>query len=145
MASSLHQNLTIPNVWQDRQIRFDLSPKLLELRKGEIIIDSINSVEDTKGNNGERGLLEMTNLRLIWASHKRTKTNLSIGYGCITALKIKTAHSKLRGTIQALFVMTKHDTSRFEFIFTSLVKASPRLFTTVQVGYDSLFQRVLSM
>ena len=29
----------------------------LALRKGEILIDSIGSVEDTKGNNGERGEL----------------------------------------------------------------------------------------
>lgn len=31
--------------------------------------------------------------------------------------------------------MTKYNNSRFEFIFTSLVKASPRLFTTVQAVY----------
>ena len=49
----------------------------LDLRKGEIEIDSINSVEDTKGNNGERGQLSITNLRMIWSSHKHPKINLS--------------------------------------------------------------------
>ena len=49
----------------------------LDCRRGEIEIDSINSVEDTKGNNGDRGSLSITNLRIIWSSHKRPRTNLS--------------------------------------------------------------------
>ena len=36
-------------VWQDRDIRFDTAPHYLDLRPGEVRIDSINSVEDTKG------------------------------------------------------------------------------------------------
>ena len=31
----------------------------------------------------------MTNLRLLWASHKDTRTNLSIGYSCLTSTNIK--------------------------------------------------------
>lgn len=120
-------------VWQDREIRFDVSS--LEYRKGEFAIDAINSVEDTKGNNGERGTLEITNLRILWASHKNLRTNLSIGYNSIVSLRIRTASSKLRGETQALYIMTKYNDSRFEFVFTSLVKASPRLFTTVQAVY----------
>ncbi|GLE05775.1 hypothetical protein PINS_up014823 [Pythium insidiosum] len=123
--------------WQDREIRFDVAASAMEMRKGEVLIDSINSVEDTKGNNGERGSLEITNLRLLWASHKSIRTNLSIGYNCIQTIKIRTATSKLRGNTQALYVMTKYANSRFEFIFTSLVKASPRLFTTVQAVFRS--------
>ena len=34
---------------------------------------------------------------------------------------------------QALYVLTKFNGSRFEFIFTNLVKDAPRLFTTIQV------------
>ncbi|KAL4172021.1 hypothetical protein KRP22_007196 [Phytophthora ramorum] len=123
--------------WQDREIRFDISAAAMQLRKGETLIDAINSVEDTKGNNGDRGSLEITNLRLLWASHKSVRTNLSIGYSCIQSLKIRTATSKLRGSTQALYVMTKYANSRFEFIFTSLVKASPRLFTTIQAVFRS--------
>ncbi|EQC27808.1 hypothetical protein SDRG_14392 [Saprolegnia diclina VS20] len=123
--------------WQDREIRFDISSSATELRKGEVAIDSINSVEDTKGNNGDRGSLEITNLRLLWASHRSARTNLSIGYSCIQSVKIRTATSKLRGSTQALYIMTKYANSRFEFIFTSLVKASPRLFTTVQAVFRS--------
>lgn len=83
-----------------------------------------------------------------------------IGLNCIINTSIRTANSRLRGntqvwrclyfasvavratlilacTWQGLYVMTKFNNSRFEFIFTSLVKNSPRLFTTVQAVYRS--------
>ena len=41
-------------IWHDRDIRFDTNPTSLELRPGEIRIDSINSVEDTKVPPGQR-------------------------------------------------------------------------------------------
>jgi hypothetical protein len=37
-------------VWQDREIIFDAKPQQLQCRRGEVAIDSINSVEDTKGS-----------------------------------------------------------------------------------------------
>eukprot|EP01048_Picozoa_sp_COSAG05_P009289 COSAG05_NODE_753_length_7528_cov_4.065823_3_plen_409_part_00 len=95
----------------------------------------MNSVEDTKGNNGDRGELLITNLRVIWLSTRARKTNLSIGYNCIVSLNIKSANSRLRGNTQALFVLTKANGSRFEFIFTNLVRNSPRIFTTVQAVF----------
>ena len=64
-------------IWQDRDIKFDSNPSLLSCRKGEVIIDSINSVEDTKGNNGERGSLIVTNLRILWVAHENPNVNLS--------------------------------------------------------------------
>mmetsp|Transcript_24166 Transcript_24166/g.53773 ORF Transcript_24166/g.53773 Transcript_24166/m.53773 type:complete len:351 (-) Transcript_24166:2076-3128(-) len=118
-------------IWQDRELRFDSKPHLLQCRRGEQMIDSINSVEDTKGNNGERGSLIVTNLRLIWVSHAKSSINLSVGLSTVMSANIKQAKSKLRGATQALVVLAKFST-RFEFIFTSLVKNSPRLFTTVQ-------------
>ena len=122
-------------VWQDRDIRFDTAPALLAIRPGEFQIDAINSVEDTKGNNGEKGSLAITNLRLIWVCHRNGKINLSIGYSAVQAINIKTANSRLRGNTQALYVMTKYNNARFEFVFTNLVRQSPRLFTTVQAVY----------
>lgn len=113
-------------------IHRDLKP-----RRGEFEIDSINSVEDTKGNNGAKGQLSVTNLRIIWCSHKDPRTNLSIGFNCVLRVNIRTANSRLRGNTQGLYVMTKFNNSRFEFIFTSLVANSPRLFTTVQAVYRS--------
>lgn len=125
-------------VWQDREIKFDQQPQALKLRKGEFQIDSINSVEDTKGNNGERGILIVTNLRLIWTSARSARTNLSIGFNCVSSVNIRQVNSRLmRGNSQALFVMTRFNSTRFEFIFTSLVKNSPRLFTTVQAVFKS--------
>merc|ERR1719411_2324679 len=108
--------------WQDREIRFDTVSSDLAAVRGEIEIDSINSVEDTKGNNGEKGALKCTNLRI----------NLSIGYDSILNTSIRMANSRLRGNSEALFVMAKWGGTRFEFIFTSLIKKSPRLFTTTQ-------------
>eukprot|EP00753_Platysulcus_tardus_P008187 PLAT1577.1.p1 GENE.PLAT1577.1~~PLAT1577.1.p1 ORF type:complete len:346 (-),score=153.88 PLAT1577.1:76-1113(-) len=122
-------------VWQDREIRFDVPNSQLEPRMSEVVIDELSSVEDTKGNNGERGTLIVTNLRLMWTSHRSTRTNLSIGYSCIVSVTIRTANSRLRGTTQALYLMTKHNGARYEFIFTSLVRSSPRLFTTVQAVF----------
>ena len=140
---SMHKFHFMQEIWQDREIRFDVNRDQLACNKGEFEIDSINSVEDTKGNNGKRGFLVVTNLRVIWAQHNRPRTNLSIGFNCITSINIKTVRSKLRGNVQGLYVMTKVPKpkgtpakrprfTRFEFIFTSLVRKSPRLFTTVQ-------------
>lgn len=127
----------IAYVWQDREIRFDVPFRQLRPRRGEQEIDYINSVEDTKGNNGEKGKLAVTNLRLMWQQTKDPATNLSIGFNCILSINIRTAQSKLRGSTQGLYVMTKFNNSRFEFIFTHLDKHSPRLFTTVQAVYRS--------
>ena len=130
-----------PNsVWQDRDIKFDVNPSLLDLRKGEFLIDRLSRVEDTKGNNGEAGELSITNLRVIWQSNRHAHTNLSIGYNSIVSINIKSASSRLLGNTQALYVMTRFQGSRFEFIFTNLVANSPRLFTTIQAvfrAYDT--------
>jgi Bardet-Biedl syndrome 5 protein len=136
-----HQADTLDYLWQDREIRFDVPMSALALRPGEVEIDSINSVEDTKGNNGQHGQLTVTNLRLIWVAHRTAaasnKANLTIGFSCIMNTAIKTAPSEIRGNTQGLYVMTKHGKARYEFIFTSLVKSSPRLFTTTQAVRES--------
>jgi hypothetical protein len=54
-------------------------------------------VEDTKGNNGERGDLLLTSLRLLWVSQRQRRTNISIGYNCITSIVVKEASSRLKG------------------------------------------------
>ncbi len=126
--------------WHDREIRFDIKYEYLELRKGEFLIDSMRQIEDTKGNNGENGELQVTNLRLLWISSANLRTNLSVGLGAVVSINIRTANSRLRGNSQALYVLTKFNGSRFEFIFTNLVRDSPRLFTTVQAvfrAYDT--------
>lgn len=120
------------SVWQNKEIKFDIQMMHMGLRRGEVLVDMINGVEDTKGNNGEKGYMAITNLRLLWYAEKSPKTNLSIGYDCITNLEIKQTKSRLRGNVQALFLRTRYKETRYEFIFTSLSETSPRLFTSFQ-------------
>ena len=124
-------------VWQDREIRFDVPLAQLQPRKGEQVVDSINSVEDTKGNNGDKGSLIITNLRLVWFADQNQRINLSIGFECVLNSEVKETNSLLKGATQALFLRTKFQQSRYEFIFTSLVRNSPRLFTSFQAVFRS--------
>jgi Bardet-Biedl syndrome 5 protein len=86
-----------PFFWHDREIRFDISMAQLSLHPGEQIVDSMNDVEDTKGNNGDRGSLIITNLRLIWFCDKDKHINLSIGFDCVLNHEIKDVESILKG------------------------------------------------
>ncbi|KAJ1478191.1 bardet-Biedl syndrome 5 protein, partial [Baffinella frigidus] len=122
----------------DREIRFDVPVEQLELRRGEVVIDCMNSIEDTKGNNGESGEMQVTNLRMIWIANSSYRTNLTVGYGSVVNINIRSAQSRLRGTAQALYVLTKFNGSRFEFIFTNLIRDSTRLFSAaVFRAYDT--------
>eukprot|EP00729_Bicosta_minor_P017520 gene17520-7787_t len=120
MQRSSHPDPGMPALlWRDRECRFDMKETDLQQEKGEVLIDHLGEIEDTKGNNGQTGRLMVTNLRLIWVSDKRTRTNLC-------------ADSKLRGKTRALYVMAKNGATRFQFIFTNCVPDTPRLFTTIQ-------------
>lgn len=97
-------------------------------------------MEDTKGNNGERGSLLITNLRLIWFSDINKNVNLSVGFDCILNTEIKETFSAIKGNTLALYLRTSFINNRYEFIFSSLVKNSPRLFTSFQAvirSYES--------
>ncbi|XP_051876035.1 Bardet-Biedl syndrome 5 protein homolog [Pristis pectinata] len=118
-------------LWEDRDVRFDISPQQMKMRSGEVLIDCLDAIEDTKGNNGDKGRLLVSNLRIIWHSLAIPRVNLSVGYNCILNITTRTANSKLRGQTEALYILTKSNNTRFEFIFTSVVPGSPRLFTTV--------------
>lgn len=48
----------------------------MKMRLGEILIDKLDSVEDTKGNAGDRGRILVTNLRIIW--HSQTMPRVSL-------------------------------------------------------------------
>lgn len=124
-------------VWEDKDVRFDIPQQQMKLRAGESMIDLLDSVEDTKGNSGDRGRLIVTNLRLLWNSHTMMRVNLSIGYFCIMNISIKTVNSKLRGTTDALYILTKTNGTRFEFIFTNLAPTTARLFTSVMGVYKA--------
>ncbi|KAF3694883.1 Bardet-Biedl syndrome 5 protein -like protein [Channa argus] len=55
----------------------------------------------------------------------------AVGYNSIINITTRTANSKLRGQTEALYILTKSNNTRFEFIFTNVVPGSPRLFTSV--------------
>jgi len=48
----------------------------MKMRPGEKILDKLDSIEDTKGNGGDKGRLVITNLRVIWHSLAMTRINL---------------------------------------------------------------------
>ena len=48
----------------------------MKMRPGEVLIDKLDSIEDTKGNSGDRGRLLVTNLRVIW--HSLTMQRVSL-------------------------------------------------------------------
>jgi hypothetical protein len=61
-------------------------------------------IEDTKGNNGQPGKLSITQLRVVWVSNSSQRVNLSIGWGCVTAVSIARANSRLKGELLMLAV-----------------------------------------
>ena len=128
-------------VWQDSEVRIDGSRASCQLRRGEAAIDALDSVEDSKGASGERGRLTVTTLRLLWVSHANPGHNVSIGWDAMAAgragLAVRSAQSRLRGSLQALVVAAAHEGAKFDFLFTSLVKASPRLFATAQAVHKA--------
>ena len=119
-------------VWQDREIRFDVSQNLLSMRSGESQVESLKEIEDTKGNPGEDGSLVITNLRLIWFLNTSSRINLTIGYDCIISIEIKISYNNKSGNVQSLHVKSKFEKSRFEFVFSSSNEQSNKMFNTFQ-------------
>lgn len=48
----------------------------MRLKLGETIIDKLDSIEDTKGNAGDRGRIIITNIRILWHSLASPRINL---------------------------------------------------------------------
>ena len=54
----------------------------LELRRGEVVIDCMNSIEDTKGNNGESGEMQVPPVQKSAAHEGDSHTEICKGkYG----------------------------------------------------------------
>ncbi|XP_040576519.1 BBSome complex member BBS5 [Lepeophtheirus salmonis] len=122
---------TVDQIWEHREVRFDIMVSQLKMRSGEKLIDTLESIEDTKGNAGDRGKLMVTNLRVMWQSKSMPRVSLSLGHSCVLNITTKFVNSKLRGVTEALYILTKCNHTRFEFIFTNLVPGNHRLFTSV--------------
>ena len=74
---------------------------------------------------------------MIWICTRNPKINLSIGYNTMVNIKIQSSNSRLKGTNQSLYLLTKYHGSRFEFIFSNMVKTNPRLFSTIQAVFKA--------
>lgn len=63
------------------------------MRTGELLIDKLDMVEDTKGNAGDRGRLMVSNLRIIWHSLTLPRINLSVGYNTVVNVTTKNVNT----------------------------------------------------
>ena len=114
-------------LWEDRSVKFDVPVTALKLRPGEMMIEQVADVEDTKGNNGDKGKLVVTNLRLVWIHEHTSKINLSIGYLNFINISMVNTESRLRGSTESLKILTRYSKTKYEFIFTNLVRDTPWL------------------
>ncbi|KAG5337988.1 BBS5 protein, partial [Acromyrmex heyeri] len=103
----------------------------MQLRPGELTVDKLDMIEDTKGNTGDLGRLIVTNLRIIWHSLSLPRINLSIGYNTFITVNTKILHTVHDVYIQALHILTSFRNSRYEFIFTNHDTKSTRHYTSV--------------
>ena len=62
----MREKATADDMWENRDVRFDMLSTDMKMRPGEVMIDKIDSIEDTKGNAGDRGRMMVTNLRVMW-------------------------------------------------------------------------------
>ncbi|XP_008548319.1 Bardet-Biedl syndrome 5 protein homolog [Microplitis demolitor] len=118
-------------MWQDHEVRFDVSLMDLQIRDGESLIDKLDMIEDTKGNAGDQGRLMVTNLRIIWHSLMLPRINLSIGYDTIVNVSTKMISVIQGTTTQALHILTSFKNCKYEFIFTNLNTKNFRHYTSV--------------
>jgi Bardet-Biedl syndrome 5 protein len=89
------------------------------MRPNERVLYQVKNVEDVKGNTGERGILQVTNLRLIWYTEQNTKINLTVGHDCVISSDLTESHSGVTGDQVTVLFRTKFQSSRYEFIFTT--------------------------
>ncbi|XP_072750114.1 BBSome complex member BBS5 isoform X2 [Anoplolepis gracilipes] len=118
-------------MWQDNEVRFDISHSNMQLQPGELTVDKLDMIEDIKGNTGDLGKLIVTNLRIIWHSLSLPRINLSIGYNTFVTVNTKILHMIHGGNTQALHILTSFRNCRFEFIFTNHDIKSTRHYTSV--------------
>lgn len=57
-------------------VDFSFLYREMRLILGEKVIDKLDNVEDTKGNNGDKGRMIITNIRILWHSSSSPRINL---------------------------------------------------------------------
>ncbi|XP_023289331.1 Bardet-Biedl syndrome 5 protein homolog [Orussus abietinus] len=121
-------------MWQDSEVRFDINSVQMQMRLGELLMDKLDMIEDSKGNSGDTGRLLITNLRIVWHSMLLPRINLSIGYNTIVTANSKNIHGN---NTHALHILCSYRNCRYEFIFTNQIPKSSRNFTSLLGVYKA--------
>eukprot|EP00919_Chromeraceae_sp_WS-2016_P005660 GHVR01013277.1.p1 GENE.GHVR01013277.1~~GHVR01013277.1.p1 ORF type:complete len:433 (+),score=57.72 GHVR01013277.1:71-1369(+) len=103
-------------LWQDRQIRWDIPKQQIALRPGEVLHKTWDMVEDVKGNT-TLGKLQLTNLRMVWLCGGIHRASLSIGFGTILFIHFNMTETAHKGKVRAPNITTSFNRSTFEFSF----------------------------
>ena len=103
--------------WRDKSLCFDLRSHELELNRGEQLIGCFYPIEDAKGNSSEFGVMKLTNMRLIWICLRKRRVNLSIGWRTVSLVYEQNLKDPLGGSRTSLFVLTKFESTKYEFMF----------------------------
>lgn len=106
--------------WKDKRLAFDLRASSLRLDDGEQILARFFPIEDVKGNPDEIGILEVTNLRLIWICCSKNRVNLSIGWHSVSLAFVQNLKNSLGCSISSLVVLTKYESTKYEFVFNRM-------------------------
>ena len=71
-------------------------------------------------------------VRRCWRRRQRKprSSNLSIGWNCVVGVAVKSVENRLKGKSTGLFITTKHNNQRFEFVFTYAGAAAPLALST---------------
>lgn len=110
--------------WKDKSLCFDLRHQDLEISDGEELIASFFPIEDIKGNADELGLLQITNLRLIWICSEKRRVNLSIGWRTVSLIFEQNLKDSLGSALKSLCVLTKFECTKYEFVFNKMAAYS---------------------
>lgn len=129
--------MSADDVWQDRDVKIDLTAVMYELRAGEILAGKWMSVEDIKENQRIKGVLSLTNLRLLWHASAAPRVNLSIGIDCIITIDNRHTKSKIEGLVEVVKVLTQCGEERREFAFKCTYKTSRGISSTLKAVHKS--------
>lgn len=107
-------------LWKDKSLCFDVRQSDLKIDHGEQLIGSFFPIEDIKGNQDEMGLLEVTNLRLIWICCNKKRVNLSIGWRTVSLAFEQNLKDSLGRPVTSLCIISKHESTKYEFVFNKM-------------------------
>ncbi|PRP87192.1 bardet-Biedl syndrome 5 protein [Planoprotostelium fungivorum] len=108
MEAASTTTIAFQYVWQDKEVRFQMSLSLtqplysdLQCRPGEVSF--------FKDGRGQLGAVLTTNLRLLWVSYRSAKNNISVGYSSLQTISVHTVANKQKKETFMLSICAKHE------------------------------------